>query len=36
MTDQELRKISMEAHKKQPEYLTKKEASEVIDQLLAH
>jgi hypothetical protein len=34
MTDKELRTKTMEAHKKQPEYLTKKEASELIDQLL--
>ncbi|MDH3558198.1 MAG: hypothetical protein OEV09_07570 [Deltaproteobacteria bacterium] len=34
MTDKELRKITMETYKKQPEYLTKKEASELIDQLL--
>jgi hypothetical protein len=34
MTDKELRTKTMEAYKKQPEYLTKKEASELIDQLL--
>jgi len=34
MTDKELRTKSMEAYKKQPEYLSKKEASELIDQLL--
>jgi len=34
MTDKELRKMTMETYKKQPEYLTKKEASELIDQLL--
>jgi hypothetical protein len=34
MTDKELRKKTMEAYKKQPEYLTKREASELIDQLL--
>ena len=34
MTDKELRIKTMEAYKKQPEYLTKKEASELIDQLL--
>jgi hypothetical protein len=34
MTDKELRTKTMEAFKKQPEYLTKKEASELIDQLL--
>jgi hypothetical protein len=32
--DKELRTKTMEAYKKQPEYLTKKEASELIDQLL--
>jgi hypothetical protein len=34
MTDKELRTKTMEAYKKQPEYLTKKEASELIDELL--
>ena len=34
MTDKELRAKTMEDYKKQPEYLTKKEASELIDQLL--
>jgi len=34
MTDKELRTKTMEAYKKQPEYLAKKEASELIDQLL--
>jgi hypothetical protein len=34
MTDKELRTKTMEAYKKQPEYLSKKEASELIDQLL--
>ena len=34
MTDKELRTKTMEDYKKQPEYLTKKEASELIDQLL--
>jgi len=34
MTDKELRTKTMEANKKQPEYLSKKEASELIDQLL--
>jgi hypothetical protein len=34
MTDKELRTKTMEAFKKQPEYLSKKEASELIDQLL--
>jgi len=34
MTDKELRTKAMEAYKKQPEYLTKKEASELIDELL--
>ena len=34
MTDKELRTKTMEAYKKQPEYLTKREASELIDQLL--
>jgi len=34
MTDKELRTKTMEAYKKQLEYLTKKEASEFIDQLL--
>jgi hypothetical protein len=34
MTDKELRTKTMEAFKKQPEYLTKKEASELIDELL--
>jgi hypothetical protein len=34
MTDKELRTKTMEDYKKQPEYLTKKEASELIDELL--
>jgi hypothetical protein len=34
MTDKELRTKTMEAYKKQPEYLSKKEASELIDELL--
>jgi hypothetical protein len=34
MTDKELRTKTMEAFKKQPEYLSKKEASELIDELL--
>ena len=34
MTDKELRTKTMEDYKKQPEYLTKREASELIDQLL--
>jgi len=34
MTDKELRTKTMETYKKQPQYLTKKEASELIDQLL--
>jgi hypothetical protein len=34
MTDKELRTKTMEAYKKQPEYLTKKEASELIEELL--
>ena len=34
MTDKELRKMTMENYQKQPEYLTKKEASELIDELL--
>jgi len=34
MTDKELRTKTTEAYKKQPEYLTKKEASELIDELL--
>jgi hypothetical protein len=34
MTDKELRTKTMESYKKQPEYLTKREASELIDQLL--
>ena len=34
MTEKELRTKTMEAYKKQPEYLSKKEASELIDQLL--
>mgnify|MGYP001821580630 CR=1 FL=1 len=34
MTDKELRKKTMENYQKQPEYLSKKEASELIDQLL--
>jgi hypothetical protein len=34
MTDKELRSKTMEDYKKQLEYLTKKEASELIDQLL--
>ena len=34
MTDKELLTKTMEAYKKQPEYLTKKEASELIDELL--
>jgi hypothetical protein len=34
MTDKELRTKTMETYKKQPEYLTKKEASELIDELL--
>ena len=34
MTDKDLRTKTMEAYKKQPEYLSKKEASELIDQLL--
>ena len=34
MTDKELRTKTMEAYNRQPEYLSKKEASELIDQLL--
>jgi len=34
MTDRELRTKTMDTYKKQPEYLTKKEASELIDELL--
>ena len=34
MTDKELRTKTMENYQKQPEYLSKKEASELIDQLL--
>ena len=34
MTDKELRKMTMENYQKQPEYLTKREASELIDELL--
>ena len=34
MTERELREKTMETYKKQPEYLTKKEASELIDELL--
>jgi hypothetical protein len=34
MTDKELRTKTMGTYKKQPEYLSKKEASELIDQLL--
>ena len=34
MTDKELRTKTMESYKKQPEYLSKKEASELIDLLL--
>jgi hypothetical protein len=34
MTDKELRTKTMENYQKQPEYLTKKEASELIDELL--
>ena len=34
MTDKELRTKTMEDYNKQPEYLTKREASELIDQLL--
>jgi len=34
MTDKELRTKTMETYNRQPEYLSKKEASELIDQLL--
>jgi hypothetical protein len=34
MTDKELRTKTMETYQKQPEYLSKKEASDLIDQLL--
>ena len=34
MTDKKLRKKTTETYQKQPEYLSKKEASELIDQLL--
>jgi hypothetical protein len=34
MTDKELRTKTMETYNRQPEYLSKKEASEIIDQLL--
>jgi hypothetical protein len=34
MTDKELRTKTMENYQKQPEYLSKKEASELIDLLL--
>jgi recombination DNA repair RAD52 pathway protein len=36
MTDRELRQKTMEAYKVQPEYLTKAQASETIDQFLAN
>jgi hypothetical protein len=34
MTDKELRTKTMETYSRQPEYLSKKEASELIDELL--
>jgi hypothetical protein len=36
MTDRELREKTMEVYRVQPEYLTRAQASELIDQLLAN